>query len=57
MNYYTLPKNNHVLDFFPQIQEDAVSIHTTFSLLKCYNKLLEQIDIKYVTSFFQVFLK
>ena len=54
MNYYTLPKNNHVLDFFPQIQEDAVSIHTTFSLLKCYNKLLEQIDIKNVTSFFQL---
>ena len=54
MNYYILPKNNHILNFLPQIQEDAVSIHTTFSLLKCYNKLLEQIDIKTVANFFQL---
>ena len=54
MNYYILPKNNHVLDFLPEIQEDAINIHTTFSLLKCYNKLLEQIDIKNITNFFQL---
>jgi hypothetical protein len=52
MNYYILPKNYHIFNFLPQIQEDELQIYTTYSLLKCYNKFMEQPDI--TPSFFKL---
>lgn len=52
MNYYILPKNNHKFNFSPQIREDELKIYTTYSLLKCYDKIMEQVDI--TPSFFQL---